>query len=110
MITEKKQDAEERRSSLERLFQVPARLKIMSALMVESPLDFTRLVEDIELSRGNLSMHMKVLREHQCVEITKKFIGNKPNTSYSITQTGKKDFCEYIALLEEIINSVREIR
>jgi len=93
---------------LEKVFQVPARLKIMSALLARDTIDFTEIIELIGLTRGNLSMHMKLLNENNYVKITKKFVKNKPKTMYQITETGKTDFKMYISILEEIITKLKE--
>jgi DNA-binding transcriptional ArsR family regulator len=93
---------------LEKIFQVPARLKIMSALLARDSVDFTELIELLELTRGNLSMHMKLLNENKYVKITKKFVKNRPKTIYRITENGRSDFKTYISILEKIITELKE--
>lgn len=77
----------------------------MSALAVNDSLDFTSLKEFLEVTDGNLATHIKKLEQEGFVEIEKSFIDNKPNTSYSMTKTGKKAFEEHLAVLEQIIKS-----
>jgi DNA-binding MarR family transcriptional regulator len=77
----------------------------MSALAVNDSLDFTSLKEFLEVTDGNLATHIKKLEQEGFVEVEKSFIDNKPNTSYSMTQTGKKAFEEHLAVLEQIIKS-----
>lgn len=77
----------------------------MSALLVNDSLDFTALKDFLQVTDGNLATHIKKLEREQFVEIKKSFIENKPNTRYSITQTGKKAFEEHLAVLEQIIQT-----
>lgn len=77
----------------------------MSALAVNDSLDFTSLKEFLEVTDGNLATHIKKLEQEGFVEVEKSFIDNKPNTSYSMTKTGKKAFEEHLAVLEQIIKS-----
>jgi DNA-binding MarR family transcriptional regulator len=93
---------------LERVFQVPARLRIMSVLLVQKSADFSELINTLELTRGNLSMHMKLLEECNYITIKKQFVNNRPKTTYHITGLGKKDFTVYIDMLENIIASIKQ--
>lgn len=88
---------------LEKVFQVPTRLRIMSVLMVQKSAEFKKLIDLLELTRGNLSMHMKLLEENNYITIKKKFVNNRPQTTYTITNLGKKDFSAYVTILESII-------
>ncbi len=92
-------------TQLEKVFQVPARLRIMSVLMANKKADFSELIEMLELTRGNLSMHMKMLEGCKYITIKKQFVNRKPRTTYHITSLGKKDFIMYIKMLEGIIAS-----
>lgn len=94
-------------SDLEKVFQVPARLKIMSLLMVKETVDFTELTETLNLTRGNCSVHMKMLENKGYVVIEKAFVNNKPKTTYTLTDKGRSDFKIYIDMLEEIIKGLK---
>ena len=98
----------EKATHLEKVFQVPARLKIMSMLLVQKKADFSELINALELTRGNLSMHMKLLEECNYITIKKQFVNNRPKTTYQITGLGKKDFTAYIEILEGIIASLKK--
>jgi DNA-binding MarR family transcriptional regulator len=95
---------------LERVFQAPARLRIMAALMARGGMDFTELVNLLQLTRGNLSVHMKVLDECGYVEVAKAFVANRPRTTYHITPQGRAAFERYVTVLEGIISSARQGR
>lgn len=88
---------------LNKLFESRIRLGIMAALMVNEQLDFNALKELLELTDGNLASHLKALEQNGIVDVSKQFIGRKPNTSYSLTITGRNDFQEHISALEELI-------
>lgn len=77
----------------------------MSALAVNDELDFTSLKEFLDVTDGNLASHIKKLEKEEFIEIKKSFIDNKPNTSYSMTQKGRKAFEEHLTVLERIINA-----
>ncbi len=77
----------------------------MSALLVNDSLDFTALKDFLQVTDGNLATHLKKLEREQFVESKKSFIDNKPNTRYSITQTGRKAFEEHLGVLEQIIQT-----
>ena len=79
-------------SALNKLFENRVRLGIMSVLIVNDFYDFNNLKEPLEVTDGNLASHIKALKENKLFEFNKKFIGRKPNTSYSITETGVQLF------------------
>ncbi len=105
---EKKANQSENRAHLEKVFQVPARLKIMSILIVQKKADFSELIHALGLTRGNLSMHMKMLEESKYISIKKQFVKNRPKTTYTITVRGKRDFQIYIDMLESIIATIKK--
>ncbi len=97
----------EKSARLEKVFQAPARLRIVSMLLANKKADFSELIHTLELTRGNLSMHMKMLEECKYITIKKQFVKNRPKTTYSMTPLGKKDFKLYIQMLENIIASIK---
>jgi len=84
-------------------FDNRTRLGIMSMLVVNDWVDFKTLKEMLGLSDGNLASHLKTLESNDFIKIKKEFIGRKPQTSYSVTDSGKKAFTEHLDALEEII-------
>jgi DNA-binding HxlR family transcriptional regulator len=92
-------------SGLNKLFENRVRLAIMSVLMVNDFFDFNNLKELLEVTDGNLASHLKVLEENNMIKVTKQFKGKKPNTTYSITETGTSTFRIHLKALEEIINT-----
>ena len=77
----------------------------MSVLMVNETYDFNNLKETLNVTDGNLASHLKALEEKGMIIVNKQFIGRKPNTSYSATQTGISDFQQHLKALEDLIKT-----
>jgi DNA-binding MarR family transcriptional regulator len=90
---------------LNKSFESRIRLGIMSILMVNDEVDFTRLKEMLDASDGNIASHISALEKAEYIKVEKKFIGKKPNTSYMITKAGKKAFNEHLNALEKLIKN-----
>ncbi len=94
-------------SNLNKAFENRIRLGIMSVLMVNEQVDFTALKELLDLSDGNLASHVAALEKAEYLKVEKKFIGKKPNTTYSATASGKKAFSDHLTTLEKLISNNR---
>lgn len=92
---------------LNKAFESRIRLGIMSILMVSDWVDFSTLKERLQITDGNLASHITALEKMQYIEIKKRFVGRKPNTSYAVTKSGKKVFTEHLEALENLINIKR---
>lgn len=88
---------------LNKAFESRVRLGIMSILMVNDSVDFLTLKEMLQVTDGNIASHVTALEKLQYIEIKKQFIGKKPNTSYSVTNAGRKAFTEHLDALEKLI-------
>lgn len=91
-------------SGLNKIFDSRIRLGIMSVLVVNDSADFNTIKELLEVTDGNLASHLKALEKEEVIVVKKQFVGRKPNTSYSVTDQGKKLFQEHIDALEKLIN------
>lgn len=94
-------------NNLNKLFDSRVRLGIMSALMVNSEVNFNDLKELLEITDGNLASHIKALEENNIIKVEKGFIGRKTNTTYSITKSGEKEFKLHITALEKMIQATK---
>lgn len=92
-------------SGINKLFENRVRLGIMAILIVNDSYDFNNLKETLGVTDGNLASHLRALEENELIVVNKKFIGKKPNTSYSISEKGQKLFRIHLKALEEIINT-----
>ena len=79
------------------------RLGIMSILLVNEVVDFGTLKDQLQLTDGNMASHLAALEKAQYITITKKFVGKKPNTTYTVSKEGKKAFNLHIDALEKLI-------
>ncbi len=93
--------------NINKIFDHRVRLGIMSALMVNDFVDFNTLKELLDVTDGNLASHLKALEKVAFINISKEFIGKKPNTKYSATTIGAEAFKKHIAALEKIIRMQR---
>lgn len=89
--------------NLDKAFESRVRLGIMSVLTGASQSDFNTLKSMLGVSDGNLASHIKALEELGYIETIKQFIGRKPNTSYSVTETGRKAFSDHINALTSLL-------
>lgn len=86
-------------------FESKARLGIMSVLMANESADFTTLKSLLGLTDGNLAGHTRNLEELGFIRSEKKFIGRKPNTTFSVTEGGRAAFAAHIAALESFLKN-----
>lgn len=93
--------------NLNKAFESRIRLGIMSILMVNENADFRRLKDLLNVTDGNLASHIAALEKAGYIVITKQFIGKKPNTAYSATQSGKNAFKAHLDNLEKLIKRNR---
>lgn len=90
--------------NINKIFESKVRLGIMTVLVVNEAIDFNSLKTLLGLTDGNLASHITALERSRYVRVNKKFIGKKPNTSYSVTAEGRKAFKDHLDALEELIN------
>ena len=90
-----------------KIFDSRIRLGIMSALMVNTTINFNELKELLNITDGNLASHLKTLEDNDFVKVHKGFIGKKTNTTYSVTRAGEKAFKSHLAALEKMIGSMK---
>jgi DNA-binding MarR family transcriptional regulator len=92
---------------LDRVIHEKGRLAIMSLLAATPDLSFTELRDELKMTDGNLTTHIRTLQEAGYVSVTKSFRKNRPLTTCSLTADGRKTFGEYINLLEQIVRQAR---
>lgn len=92
-------------SNINKLFENRVRLGIMSILSVNQNVNFNTLKELLDITDGNLASHLKALGKAEYLIVSKQFIGRKPNTSYEITEKGRKAFENHIKALEILLKN-----
>ncbi len=75
------------------------RLVIMSVLLHDDWVDYNDLKIVTDATDGNLASHLKKLEAVEYIVVRKKFIGRRPNTSYRLTNRGKKAMIRYSEVL-----------
>lgn len=83
------------------------RLAIVSVLAAVERLTFTELRDRLEMTDGNLSVHLQKLEEKGYVAIDKQFVGRRPQTTCRLSAAGRKAFVRYLDHLEAIIRQGR---
>jgi DNA-binding transcriptional ArsR family regulator len=89
---------------LDRVLHEKARLGILTSLAARvDGILFTDLKALCNLTDGNLSRHLTVLQEAGIVEIKKGYRGRRPQTLCRLTDSGRKRYLDYIAVLESVL-------
>ena len=83
------------------------RLAIVSALAAVDSLTFTELRDALEMTDGNLSVHLQKLEDRGYVAIDKRFVGRRPQTTCRLTKPGRQAFANYVDHLEAIVRQTR---
>ena len=84
------------------------RLGIMSVLMVNEWVEYSTLKNLLDLTDGNLASHLRALENIEYVEIKKQFVGRRPQTTYNVTEMGRKAFNEHLDGLEKLLLNGRK--
>jgi DNA-binding MarR family transcriptional regulator len=88
---------------LDPLLHERGRLAIVSVLAAVESLTFTELRDELDMTDGNLSVHLQKLEEKGYVTITKQFVGRRPQTTCRLTRAGRQAFARYLDHLEAIV-------
>ena len=89
---------------IDKLIHEPARLKIMSQLYVVDSADFIFLMNQTEMTQGNLSSHLTKLEAAKYVKIKKGFAGKRPQTMLSLTKKGRVAFKIYLDGMKQFLS------
>ena len=93
---------------LDRVIHEKGRMAIMSLLAASPELSFTEIRNTLNMTDGNLSMHLRTLQEAGYVGVTKSFQDRRPLTTCSLTDKGLTAFSNYIDLLERIVKQTKQ--
>jgi len=92
---------------LDPLLHERGRLAIVSVLAAAPGLTFTELRDTLEMTVGNLSVHLQKLEEKGYVAIDKQFVGRRPQTRCQLTDAGRSALTIYLDHLEALIRQGR---
>lgn len=90
-------------ADLDRSIHAPARLMILALLAVVDSADFTFLLTQTGLTRGNLSTHLSKLAEVGYVDIQKEFVDNMPRTLIRLTDEGRAAIITYRESMQQVV-------
>ena len=89
---------------LDKTIHEKGRLGIMTLLATRPSWPFQDLKTELKMSDGNLVTHLRTLHAAGYVAITKEML-DRPQTSYSLTERGKRAFQDYLSVLEQIVKA-----
>ena len=93
---------------IDRLVHEPARLLILAYLSVVESADFLFLMNQTNLTRGNLSSHLSKLESAGYVEIKKEFVDKIPRTLLRLTEKGGNAFHEYRRNMKKALDNLSD--
>jgi len=80
------------------------RLGVMAYLSGAATADFNELKARLRATDGNLAVHLRKLEDADYVRIDKSFVGRKPLTRVSLTETGRTAFLRYLDAMAKLVN------
>jgi len=86
------------------------RLGIISVLVSRRDATFTDLKTLLDLTQGNLTIHLQKLEEAGYVTATKEVVERKPRTTCKITARGRKAFLQHLQKLQSIADGENDFR
>ncbi len=95
-------------AEIDRVIHEPARLLILAYLSVVESADFLFLMNQTNLTRGNLSSHLSKLETAGYVEIKKEFVDKIPRTLLRLSEKGRIAFHEYRRNMKQVLDSLSE--
>ena len=90
-------------SAIDELLQSRVRLAIVAYLASAGRADFSLLRDAIKTTDGNASVHLRKLEDAGYVAMDKRFVDRKPQTSYALTERGRRALLDYVAHLERLL-------
>ena len=89
-------------SNQSKIFDSTIRIQILASLYT-SPLTYNQLKKVCQCADGAMTNHTNKLYEAGFIDVKKEFVNKRTQTTYSITDFGKKSFLEFVQLLNEAI-------
>ena len=91
---------------IDRIVHSPPRLMILAYLAAVDSADFIFLMNQVGLTRGNLSSHLKTLGEAGYVGIQKEFVDKMPRTLIRLTDAGQEAIETYREQMRTVIDQL----
>ena len=90
-------------SGLDDVIHGRVRLGIVAYLATAEVADFTELKDLLDVTQGNLSVHLRKLEAAGYVAIDKSFVGRKPLTRVRLTEQGRAAFARYLKAMGQLV-------
>jgi len=93
-------------ASLDKTLHEPARLSVAACLYVVQSADFVFIQSQTGMTGGNLSSHLKKMKDAGYISITKSFDDARPKTTLALTKDGRSAFESYIKAISALLKAV----
>jgi len=93
-------------ADIDRIVHSPPRLMILAYLAAVDSADFIFLMNQVNLTRGNLSSHLNTLEEAGYVSIQKEFVEKVPRTLIRLTDAGREAIQTYREQMRTVIDDL----
>jgi DNA-binding transcriptional ArsR family regulator len=90
-------------AQFDELIHAPTRLSIVALLAATEWAEFRFIRDSLELSDSALSKQLSTLEDAGYVEIRKRFVGKRPQTSARLTRRGRVAFDGHVTALQAIV-------
>lgn len=88
-----------------RLFAHP-RLEITAAIARSAGVSFRMLCEELGLSDGNLSAHLRALETEAVILVDRRFDGGRRLSQYRLTDAGRTRFRAYVRWVDGFVRAL----
>lgn len=79
------------------------RLGVMAYLSTVGSADFNELKAKLQATDGNLSVHLRKLEDAGYVAVEKAFVGRKPRTTVTLSDSGRSAFVRYLDAMQKLV-------
>ena len=90
-------------ASASKIFDSTIRIQILASLST-SELTDSQLKKVCQCADGAMTNHTRKLSDAGYINITREFKNNRPQTTYSITEFGKKEFYDFVSVLNQSLS------
>lgn len=91
-----------------KVFESHIRIQMIASLSIED-LTYKQMKEILGCTDGNMTTHTKKLIQEGFMEVRKEFVNNRPQTTYHLTDGGRTQFEEYVALLNKLVEEGKKM-
>ena len=82
------------------------RLSVLAFLSASRSAEFTLLKKTLQITDGNLAVHLRKLETAGYVGIKKDFVDRKPRSTIKITAKGRKALAEYLEHMRSLMETL----